>query len=108
MGALHELIKKELGFNTVAKEKNVTVSTSVSKILDNNPDRIMLLIMNTGSSSCYIGLTSEVTTTNGLLIDAQGGAVVFTYKEDGELVGREFWAIASADTTLYILEVEAV
>jgi hypothetical protein len=106
MGALHELIRKELEIDTEAHEQTVAVPDYAVKILNNNPDRIMLMIMNIGGSSCYIGLTSEVKVGSGLLIDASGGAVIFNYKEDGELVGREFWAISELGTTLYIMEVE--
>jgi len=107
MGALKDYIEREFGRSVSSKDYEVSVKTTPTKIVNNNPDRLELIISNPSSNLVYIGLTSEVSLTRGIFIPTDGGSQTFLAHEDGDLVGREWWAIASANTNLYIIELEA-
>jgi len=106
MGALKEFLEREFGFALRVIERTASVGTTPTKVVNNNPDRLELIISNPSANNVYIGLTPEVSLTRGIFVPTDGGNVTFLAIEDGELVGREWWGIASADTELYILEME--
>ncbi|MBA7592591.1 hypothetical protein ES708_34779 [subsurface metagenome] len=51
----------------------------------------------------YLGHTSQVSSTNGYYLAALGGHIGMIWDEDGELVGREIWAVAASGTpTIFV------
>jgi len=107
MGRLKELVEKRFGFPTRHIEYSYSISTTPTKVLNNNPDRLMYVLSNLGANVVYLGFTSEVSSTNGIYIDANGGALTLLAEEDGELVGQEAWVIGAGSTNIYIVAVEA-
>jgi len=106
MGALSEFLEREFGYGLRSKDSAPTVGTSAAKFVNNNPASLELIISNPTSNSVYIALNSQVALTRGIFVPPDGGSVTFTAWEDGDLVGREWWGIASASSELYIVEVE--
>jgi len=106
MGALSEFLEREFGYALRSKDSAPAVGTSATKIVNNNPDRLELIISNPTANIVYIALNSGVALARGILVPPDGGSVTFTAREDGDLVGREWWGIASATSNLYIVEVE--
>ncbi len=86
-----------------------TVGTSPTLILQNNPDRLMFLIINLSSSNMYVAFSPDVSPSKGILLSASGGSVSFTVDDDGEAVTREVWAVAgAANSPIYVIEMEAM
>jgi hypothetical protein len=82
-----------------------TVSTSATKFLANNPNRVSFIIVNMSANSLYISPLADVSTTKGIFIASNGGYAIFTWDRDFELVSQEWWCIGSAvGTTIYTLE----
>jgi len=98
------LIQKEFGGKLIPYESIVTVGTTPVKIVENNPERAAVVIQNIGPYNAYISTKPQVSVGNGLLIFANGGGITYLYKEDGYLAIVELYAVAPAETTLYIQE----
>jgi len=102
--------EEKLGFKTKPRINPVTntVDTTATKILLNNPDRIFWLVVNLSVNKGYIGWDSEVSSSKGIPIAANGGYVSTSIEEDGELVIHEVYALnETAAGTYYIVEISA-
>ena len=84
-----------------------TVQTTATKILNNNPDRLAVVIVNLSANRGFIGFDRQVGPTRGIPVEASGGVVTMNVEEDGETVGYEIHAINQvAAGKWYILEIE--
>ena len=84
-----------------------TVGTTATKILNNNPDRVALVIVNLSENRGFMGFDRQVEPTRGIPVEAQGGVVTMCVEEDGEATGYEIHAINQvAAGKWYILEIE--
>lgn len=109
MGALSDYMRKRWGVRTYSVKNPLTgtVIAGITQILLNNPDRFMVLIVNLDDEDIYLAQDSVPTTTNGIRLDANGGNVVLTADEDGELVGYDWWIYSAGGGKIYVLETEA-
>lgn len=108
--ALARWVAKYFGMKTRAVPNPVTasVSTGVTRIAQNNPDRLSLLVINLSDATLYLGFFPDVSDTKGILLAAGGGTATFSAQEDGELVGYEFNIYSAADNkAIFVFEVEA-
>lgn len=108
--ALSSLIFQKFGVRTRVVENPVVSSIGITAevVLKNNPDRLGFVIINLSENAVYIGIDKEVATTKGIYLAPNGGTLSVFYGEDFELVGYEFWGVASgAGSVIYVLEVEA-
>jgi len=102
--------EQRLGFKTRPRINPVTntVNTTATKILNNNPDRIFWLVVNLSSNKGYVGWDSEVSSSRGIPIAANGGYVSASIEEDGELVIHEVHAVnENAAGAYYTVEISA-
>jgi len=100
---------KEFGFKTRAVENPVasSVGTSVTKVLNQNPDRIEWLFVNLGSYTVYLAFGPYVSASKGIFVAASGGTATMKVSEDGEAVAYEVWAVAPSGTSaIYVVEFE--
>jgi len=100
--------QQKMGFPTrlVINPVTDTVLTTATRLLTNNPDRIFWLIVNLSGNNGYLGWDTQVSSTRGLFIAANGGFVSAMIEEDGELVIYEVWAInQNAQGTYLVVEV---
>ena len=107
--SLGRYIEKEFGVKTRSYEDPLTstVGTSVTKILNNNPDRLAFTVVNLTAYDVYVAFDRQVSLTRGILISASGGSLTLTAKEDGELVGYEVFAISrTAASTIFTVVTE--
>jgi hypothetical protein len=109
VGKLREYVNKKFGVKTriVINDIVNSVGTSVTKILANKPDRLAFLIVNLGTGALYILSDPTVSATKGILIEPNGGNYVALPDEDFDLVGYEWFAVASAATNILTLEIIA-
>ena len=74
-------------------DRSVSVPTTLLKVCDINPNRIALFITNLGGNFVTVHLGSDGNTSNGIRLNASGGALVIDRAGpwDGEI-----WMIADA------------
>ena len=88
------------------KRKNpvtVSVSTSLTDIAKNNPDRVALMLVNNSVNDIYIDVTSQVSSSVGFTLVPEG-IVSFLVKDHGALVTDAWFGIAdnnSSDLRVY-------
>lgn len=102
-----ELLESFYGIRTLdhLNREVASVEITVTKILANDPGRISFVITNNGTSIIYILPRNNVSPTLGIAVAPNGGAVATDYTTDGEMVCREWWAIAvGASSAVTIME----
>lgn len=70
--------------------KQLTVTTTVVRILEKNPLRKAVLIYNNGTAPVYLGHTDKVTSSTGMPIINQA-----TYSNDHFNPTGEYWCIGT-------------
>jgi hypothetical protein len=86
-----------------------SVGTSPVRVLANNPDRMMWLIINLSTNTVYLGFDPQVSSTRGIILGASGGYASMVIEDDGEAVAYEVWAVATGpNSPIYVIEVEAM
>jgi len=111
MGKLAEWIEKQYGIRTRLVENPVrkTVGTTAAMIARNNPDRFAIIIINLSANTLYVAFDSEVSSTKGIRLGANGGSYTLIAEEDLELTAHELWAIATGiNSAIYVAEVVVV
>lgn len=105
--SLSNLIEKQYGVKTSYAENPITatVLTTVTRLLGNNPNRLSFLIVNMGSSAIYVSPQSSVSSSRGIVLGANGGFLSQIWSEDFDMVGFEWYSIASASTAVYVIEI---
>lgn len=104
--AVSDLDIARFGGPTVSAERDVLLGTAEVELVKPNPDRVMLIIANNGSTALNVSTLSPVTIARGLPVGS-GNLLVMTAFDDGELVGRRLYAIAAqASTPVTIIEIE--
>lgn len=74
----------------------VTVGTAPTRILQNNPERMSLGIVNIGSSDVYISPNSNVSNAKGIVLLAGGGSFTCNVRDDLTLPTLEWWCVSTA------------
>ena len=108
---LSELLQAHYGINSSYRVNPEVsqVEITVTKVLSYNPNRLGVVIMNTGGANIYISPEKTVTLGNGILLVPSGGAITLKWDTDFELVSSEFFGIAEgAASNIYILEVYSI
>jgi hypothetical protein len=102
-----EYLRKKFGKSVIANApytKNL-LQNVVTQVVYANENRVMLTIVNLGDYDVFIGFDDKVSSTNGILLIHNGGAINLLVDEDGSLVFMPVYAICPLGTsTLYILE----
>jgi len=105
---LHDLLQERFRVKTRAIENPVVsaVGTTATRIFNNNPRRLGWLAVNLSANTIYVALSSDVSPTKGIRLDANGGWASMIWDEDFHATGWAIWAIATgANSSLYTLEV---
>jgi len=106
---LYDLLQAHFGVKTSFRVNPLTaaVTDEVTKIFSHNPNRVGLVIINTGTANFYLSPLNTVAAAVGILVSGSGGGAGFVWDEDFELVSSEFFGICEAteNTTIYALEV---
>lgn len=87
-------------------QRNVFLTPTIKKVLDNNPRRLHWLLQNIGQPAAYLDFTTNVDKTTSIVLGGQGGFLSMDVAEDGESVGWElFGAVVLDSTTLVVIEI---
>lgn len=103
-GAVYDFIVAELGGPFEEEESVVSVGTSATRLVLNDPESAALLFVNVGANTIYISLTDKVSASRGIVLDSGGGSLSMIVRDDLVLPAREWWGLAdTAATDLYVL-----
>lgn len=105
IGAALQYAELQLGGPLVENDTNPTCGTSATVLIDGSGDRVGLVIVNLGANNVYISTDSNVSTTNGILLSANGGNISMDVVRDFTFPSRRWWGIASGGTSAcFVLE----
>lgn len=71
------------------------IGTTAEELLGGDPERVSIVMMNLSANDVYISPRSEVSSTAGIRLPANGGSVTLDVDEDGVLVSRQWYAVAT-------------
>lgn len=80
---------------TRAKFGAVTVNTTPTRVLDNNPRRVAWLAVNISVNQGFLNFDNLVSSSNGIILGAGGGSVSVEVDEDGETPAWEAYGICT-------------
>tara|TARA_B100001964_G_scaffold73250_1_gene82979 strand:+ start:142 stop:528 length:387 start_codon:yes stop_codon:yes gene_type:complete len=104
-GAAAEYLRTRFRGELRESESNPTIGTAATTIAESNPDRLSLQFTNLSANVIYIGLAETVSASNGIRLDMNGGGASLSVEDDGMLVTRQWYAMASgAGSSAYVLE----
>lgn len=104
---LSEVSYKIFGHISRVQQRQVIAGTALTVLVPANPNRIGFILSNNSATDIRIGFKPSVSSTEGLLLAANGGTYKSKIMDDGEMVIHEMYAIASVDGLLCTL-VESV
>ena len=105
---LQGLIESQFGVKTSYEINPITGTalTTVTKVLNINPNRLAFIVMNMGASAVYLSPSNTVAVGNGIIILPGGGGVTLVWNEDFNMVGLDWYAIADgANSDIYVMEI---
>ena len=103
-GAAVEYIEKVFGGRFEENDSTISVGTSATKVVDNDPDALALTIVNIGANSVYLAPTNNPTSSKGIILDASGGSVSMVVRDDLLLPALEWYGIApSGASNVYVI-----
>tara|TARA_S200002703_G_scaffold160053_1_gene176357 strand:+ start:1413 stop:1781 length:369 start_codon:yes stop_codon:yes gene_type:complete len=103
-GAAALFAQREFGGIIAPSEVTETIGTSVSNVLGNDPERVSFFLMNLGASDIYLSTTPSPSSSNGIVLSANGGFIGFNAKDDQIIPTMAWWALgAGASLPLQVL-----
>ena len=105
---LATLLVEKFKCKTRAVENPVATSIGATAALlfNNNPNRLAWVLVNLSANALYIGLTPQVSATNGIYISPNGGWRSMIWDEDFQMTGWGIWGVAPAGASnCYSIEV---
>ncbi len=94
------------GGPTTSKTTTVTVATTVTRIVGNNPRRVSVTIYNRGGNNVDVDYVATVTAHGGIPLTGASGVMQSTIEDDGEAVVQELYGIATtASSSVFVVEV---
>lgn len=98
-----KLVRKLFGGLVRVKQSNGTTGTVATQIVDNNPDRIGLEVINNSAAAIYIGFRADTSATNSVILAAGGGSMVLKFRDDGQVAGHSVYALSAGGGDEYTI-----
>lgn len=96
VGAARWITEQRLGGPTRAITGATTVTTSVISIVNNNPDRVGLLLVNLGTVDVFVWIDNSVSSSKGVRLTANGGFMSLDVNDDFTLPAEQWIGITSS------------
>jgi hypothetical protein len=94
-GAVYNLAVARFGGAFVEEDAELTLTTTVAEAAPNDPERVVLALVNLGAVPLYVAPFRSVTTTRGIALSPSGGALILSADTDLTLTSREWFAIST-------------
>lgn len=104
MGALSQISEAYFGGPTRQIFREVTVATTVTELLPENPDRLAWAVMNRSANFGAFGFRRDVTTATGFRLGAATGFASKDYRTDGETAGYAVFALNDTLAGTWVVE----
>lgn len=86
-------------------KKVVTLTTAPAQILDPDPLRVHVLLVNNSPTRARLSIADPPTATDHIPLFENGGSVIFTRVEDGNWMTMPFIAdVAAGSATILVIE----
>lgn len=108
VGSLSELLAREWAVKTSYRINPITdeVNSTVTQVLNANPRRLSLVILNLSADEVYLAPDQRVADNRGIELAANGGSVTMVWREDFNLVAMPWYGIAANDNDdIVVIEV---
>lgn len=76
-----------------------SVTTSATRILDNDPGGLQVTVINTGANDMNLWVDGSVSATKGIRIAASGGSYEIDFTRFALMPTSEWWAIGIGGST---------
>jgi len=99
--------EQELGGPCLENENFFTVTNLAQQIIvQGNGDRVGLVIMNLSANNVYVGLSGNITSSNGIALLGSGASISMTVRDDFTLPTRQWTATSLGGVSfIYVLEI---
>lgn len=88
---------------------NPTPGVAAEELVGGDPERVALILINLSVNIIYVSPRNDVSAINGIRLNANGGSLTLTPDDDGVLVSRPWFALATgAASQMYVLQVRRV
>lgn len=111
MTVLDKYILKEydVGVSGVRAALLGVIGVAAEMVFRKNPNRIMFVLVNLSANIVYLAFEGDVDAAHGIRLNALGGMMISSIKDDAALTQEEVWIIADgANSDIYGLEVVEV
>lgn len=108
---LYDLIQAHFGVKTSYRVNPEVsqVAVTLTKVVSTNPNRLGLVIVNSGANRIYLSPLNDVVVGAGIVLVPTGGAISFRWDIDFELVTSEFYGIADGGVSnIHCIEIVTV
>ena len=111
MTVLDKYIEKEYGVKVSGARAALLEDIGVAPemVFRKNPNRIMFILVNLSANIVYTAFESGVGAAHGIRLNALGGMLSSSIRNDAALTQEEVWIVADgADSDIYGIEVVEV
>lgn len=109
MGATSQLVAEQIGGTFNVRQRRQVIQTTPEQVLQNDPERVFWLIVNTGGLRAFVSFGRDIDTQNGVIIGPDGGSLSVTIEDDFIMPVFPLFALippgGPASTNLVIVEV---
>lgn len=103
-GAALQYAVREFGGLVTETDLSVSVGTSITRLVENDPDRVMLILVNLGSVPIYLQPGNTPSSSNGISLGQNGGNLIVNARDDGTLPTREWYGVSPGSASdCYVL-----
>jgi len=93
-GVVAKWLQQNYGGLFTYSTESVTVGVSSVLLLNNDPERVHLTIVNMSLNTVIVAPVQDVTLTNGIFLSGGGGSVTLNMREDLILPSLNWYAIS--------------
>ena len=111
MAVLDKYIEKEYGVKVSGVRPALLEAIGIAPemVFRRNPNRIMFILVNLSVNIVYLAFESGVGAAHGIRLNAAGGMLSSTIRDDAALTQEAVWIVADgADSDIYGIEVVEV
>lgn len=102
---IETLLARTFGVKVIARPSaaGLTVGVASAQVLRQNPNRVGFTFINLSPNTIYLAPGAPASSTYGISVGANGGAVSVVWYEDFVLCGYDWQALATAAGSAYLV-----
>ncbi len=102
---LQDLLEQQYGtaFTTRTSDPGAVIGAAAAQLMREDPSRIGFRYVNLSPNAIYLHFVNTVSATQGIQVGPGGGSLGVSFREDGILPGLEWFHVALAAGSAYVL-----